>query len=78
MAIGDSADRVSSSLQVLAVGILNFPMMYLWFPLGEWLKPYLTDDGVISLFAKINSLVWGLLLAWALSSILRRTRRRHA
>ena len=33
----------------------------------EWLKPLLTDDGVISLFAKINALVWGFLVIWLAS-----------
>lgn len=60
----------------MALTILNFPMMYLWYPIGEWLKPYLTDDGVISLFAKVNALVWGFLFSWVVSFIIQRSRRR--
>ena len=76
VAIGDTAHPVLSPLHGVALSILNFPMMYLWFPIGEWLKPHLTDDGVISLFAKINALFWGILVTWALSFIIQRSRRR--
>ena len=77
VAIGDTAHPVLSPLHGVALSILNFPMMNLWFPIGEWLKPHLTDDGVISLFAKINALVWGFLVSWALSFIIQRSRRRQ-
>ena len=77
VAIGDTAHPVLSPLHGVALTILNFPMMYLWFPIGEWLKPHLTDDGVISLFAKINALVWGFLVIWLASFIIQRSRKRR-
>lgn len=77
VAIGDTAHPVLSPLHSIALAILNFPMMYLWFPIGEWLKPHLTDDGVISLFAKINALVWGFLITWVVLFIIQRSRRRR-
>ncbi len=69
--IADSANPVLSPLHGIALSILNFPMMYLWFPIGEWLKPHLTDDGVFSLFAKINALVWGFSVTWAACFVFR-------
>ena len=77
VAIGDTAHPVLSPLHGFALTILNFPMMYLWFPIGEWLKPLLTDDGVISLFAKINALVWGFLVIWLASRLVQRSRTRR-
>ena len=76
VAIGDTANPVLSPLHGLALTILNFPMMYLWSPLGDWLKPHLTDDGVISLFTKINAVVWGFLstcLLWLTIKLIGRT-----
>ncbi len=77
VAIGDTAHPVLSPLHSVVLAILNFPMMYLWFPIGEWLKPHLTDDGVFSLFAKINALVWGLFVIWLASLIIQHTRRKR-
>jgi hypothetical protein len=76
VAINDSAHPVLSPLQSAALTILNFPMMYLWFPVGEWLKPHLGDDGVVSLFSKINALVWGVLVTSLASFIIPRSKNR--
>jgi hypothetical protein len=38
-------------------------MMYLYVPLGDWLEQFLTDNGVLYLFAGINGLVWGAIVA---------------
>lgn len=78
VAIGDTAHPVLSALHGVALTILNFPMMYLWFPIGKWLKPHLTDDGAISLFATINALVWGFLVMWLALFIIQRSRRRRS
>jgi hypothetical protein len=78
VAIGDTANPVLSPAHGIALTILNFPMMYLWVPVGDWLKPHLTDDGVISLFAKINALVWGFLVTWLTLFIIQRSRRRRS
>ena len=76
VAIGDSANPVLSPLHGITLSVLNFPMMYLWFPIGEWLKPHLTDDGVYSLFAKINALVWGFMVTWVICFVIRRTKKK--
>jgi len=78
VAIADTAHPVLSPLHGVALTILNFPMMYLWFPIGEWLKPHLTDDGVISLFATINALVWGFFVVWLALFIIQCSRRRQS
>jgi hypothetical protein len=75
LAIGDSIHPVLSPLHSIALCILSFPMMYV-FPLAEWLKPHLTDDGVISLFARINALVWSFAVTWFGIFIIQRSRRR--
>lgn len=75
LAIGDSAHPVLSPLHGIALSILNFPMIYLWFPLGDWLKLHLTDNGVFSLFARINALVWGFAVTWLGTFIIQRGRR---
>ena len=59
IAIGDSADPVLPPAHGMALAILNFPMMYLYVPLGDWLEPLLSDNGVLCLFAGLNSLFWG-------------------
>ena len=74
--IADSANPVLSPLHGIALSFLNFPMMYLWFPIGEWLKPHVTDDGVFSLFAKINALVWGFLVTWVACFVFRFAKRK--
>jgi hypothetical protein len=57
--IGDSANPVLPPVHGMALSILNFPMMYLYVPLGDWLEPLLSDNGVLYLFAGLNSLFWG-------------------
>lgn len=57
--IGDSANPVLPPAHGMALSILNFPMMYLYVPLGDWLEPLLSDNGVLYLFAGLNSLFWG-------------------
>ncbi len=59
IAVGDSADPVLPPIHGIALAILNFPMMYLYVPLGDWLEPLLSDNGVLYLFAGLNSLFWG-------------------
>ena len=59
IAIGDSADPVLPPAHGMTLAILNFPMMYLYIPLGDWLEPLLSDNGVLFLFAGFNSLFWG-------------------
>ena len=57
--IGDSANPVLPPAHGMALSILNFPMMYLYIPLGDWLEPLLSDNGVLYLFAGLNSLFLG-------------------
>lgn len=59
IAIGDSANPVLPPVHGMALAILNFPMMYLYIPLGDWLEPLLSDNGVLFLFAGLNALFWG-------------------
>jgi hypothetical protein len=66
IAIGDTANPVVPPTLDLTVGILNFPMFYLWFPVGEWLKPYLTDNGVMELFVALNAVFWAGVVKWFL------------
>ena len=57
--IGDSANPVLPPAHGMTLAILNFPMMYLYIPLGDWLEPLLSDNGVLFLFAGLNALFWG-------------------
>jgi hypothetical protein len=72
VAIGDTDHPVLSPLHSAALTVLNFPMMYL--PSG-WLRPHLTDDGIISLFAKINAVYWGFVATWLGIFIIQRGRK---
>lgn len=60
VAIGDTANPALSPIHDIGLDILNFPMMYLYVPLGDWLEPLFTDNGVLRIFSGINGLVWGL------------------
>jgi hypothetical protein len=64
IAIGDTANPVVPPALDLAVGVLNFPTFYLWSPVGDWLQPYLTDNGVIELFVAINAIFWTGVVRW--------------
>jgi len=71
IAIGDTANPVVPYWLGASLTPLQFPMFYLWFPVGEWLKPHLTDNGVLELFAAIDALFWAHLAAWLLCRIVR-------
>jgi hypothetical protein len=78
IAIGDSTHPVLSFPHGLALMILSFPMMYVYVPIGDWLEPYLTDNGVLCLFAALNAAFWGLALTAVAAFLLSRIGRgRH-
>jgi hypothetical protein len=54
----------------IALDVLGFPMMCLWFSLGEWLKLRLTDDRVLSLFTIINAILWGWTCTWLIQYLI--------
>jgi hypothetical protein len=65
--IGDGANPIVPAALSVTVGVLNFPMFYLWFPIGEWLKPHLSDNGVMEMFVSVNALFWVSVARWLLA-----------
>lgn len=69
IAIGDTANPVLPMWLSLALELSTFPAGYLLFPkggVGDWLKPYLTDNGVLELSAALNAAFW----VWILGRLL--------
>jgi hypothetical protein len=65
-AIGDSANPTPPPYLALTSRVLGFPMFHLWFPVAQWLKPYLPVPSVMELFVCINAVVWARMVKWFL------------
>ena len=58
VAIGDTINPVLPQWLSISLNVLNAPMYAFWLPTVDWLKPYLTDNGVIELLAWLNAAFW--------------------
>ena len=56
--------------------MLGFPMLRYWsFVGGDWLKQYLGDNAVMFLFAAIDAILWGIVIASVVCAILKLRKR---
>jgi hypothetical protein len=66
IAIGDTENPVLSPGHAIAITLASLPALAFLEPVGEWLQPFLHDNGVLDLFLAVNAVFWAAALQKAI------------